>query len=331
MVKKSQKEQHVLDLKDKRIIYELDFNARQSYSRIAKKVGLKRDTVRNRIKNLEKKGIITDYFTMVNSLDLGLTVYKIYLQFHNLSPSDEKTMIEDLKKRINISYVTPLKGNWDLLIAVNTDRISKFNRIFDDILEKYNRFILNKSICMNVDVELYKRDYLLGKEVEKREVRRFADLGERRTLKRIDIDILKILEDNARMSTIDISRKLNLTPRVVSYHIKSLVRDKIVVAFRSSIDIFKSGLEYYKVLIKSENFSIQKERAFKTYCRKLPNCLLFIKTIGSWDYELEFEVTGYTQLNDIMRSIRENFSDVIGTYDTLLMLKEYKFKLLALK
>jgi DNA-binding Lrp family transcriptional regulator len=39
-----------LDLKDKKILYELDFNARQSNASIGKKVGLSKDIVNRRVK-----------------------------------------------------------------------------------------------------------------------------------------------------------------------------------------------------------------------------------------------------------------------------------------
>ena len=43
------------DLKKQFKLYELDINARKSYSQIGKKVGLSKDTVNNKIKKLEEK------------------------------------------------------------------------------------------------------------------------------------------------------------------------------------------------------------------------------------------------------------------------------------
>ena len=48
-----------LDVKDRRILYELDFNSRQSNSKIGKKVGLHKNVVNYRIKRMEKNGIIS--------------------------------------------------------------------------------------------------------------------------------------------------------------------------------------------------------------------------------------------------------------------------------
>ena len=50
-----------LDLKDRKILYELDFNARQTDSEIAKKVKLSREVVNYRISRLQKNGIIRNF------------------------------------------------------------------------------------------------------------------------------------------------------------------------------------------------------------------------------------------------------------------------------
>ena len=52
-----------IDLKDRKILYELDLNCRQSNTRIGKKVGLKRDIVSYRIKRLQKQGVIKNVST----------------------------------------------------------------------------------------------------------------------------------------------------------------------------------------------------------------------------------------------------------------------------
>ena len=55
-----------LDLKDKKILYELDRNSRQSNKQIAKKVGLSEQVVGNRIRRLQEWGIIEYFFVKTN-------------------------------------------------------------------------------------------------------------------------------------------------------------------------------------------------------------------------------------------------------------------------
>ena len=47
-----------LDLKDRKILYQLELNCRQSNTQIGKKVGLSKDVITYRIKRMEEKGII---------------------------------------------------------------------------------------------------------------------------------------------------------------------------------------------------------------------------------------------------------------------------------
>jgi DNA-binding Lrp family transcriptional regulator len=47
-----------LDKKDRAILYNLDLNSRQSFNQLAKRVGLSREVVQYRVKQLEKRKLI---------------------------------------------------------------------------------------------------------------------------------------------------------------------------------------------------------------------------------------------------------------------------------
>ena len=73
-----------LDIKDRKILYELDLNARQTDSEIAKKVGLTRDSTRYRINRLIENGHINYFMTLLNSMKLGYDWYRTFFKFQNL-------------------------------------------------------------------------------------------------------------------------------------------------------------------------------------------------------------------------------------------------------
>ena len=68
-----------LDLKDRKILYELDLNCRQSNTQIGKKVGLKKDVVNYRINNMGKEGVIKNFWTAINTFKLGYDVFRVYI------------------------------------------------------------------------------------------------------------------------------------------------------------------------------------------------------------------------------------------------------------
>ena len=63
-----------LDLKDRKILYELDSNSRQPLSQIAKKVGLSKEVVNYRIRRLEDQKIIT-HTKIITGFETGKTYY----------------------------------------------------------------------------------------------------------------------------------------------------------------------------------------------------------------------------------------------------------------
>ncbi len=85
-----------MDLKDKRILYQLDLNARQTNTQIAKKVGLSKDVVNYRIKSLEKEGIITGYYTIIDTSKVGYFSFRVYLKLIDSTPVKEEEIINFL-------------------------------------------------------------------------------------------------------------------------------------------------------------------------------------------------------------------------------------------
>ena len=83
-----------IDLKDRKILYELDYNCRQSNTQIGKKVGLKKDVVSYRINKLEKEGIIKNYYTVIDAYKLGYYLFRYYINFQYVTPDLRKEMVE---------------------------------------------------------------------------------------------------------------------------------------------------------------------------------------------------------------------------------------------
>ena len=83
-----------IDLKDRKILYHLDLNCRQSNAQIGKKVGLSKEVVNYRIKKMEEEGIIKNYWTAINSFKLGYQVFRIYIKFQNVTEKKKQEIID---------------------------------------------------------------------------------------------------------------------------------------------------------------------------------------------------------------------------------------------
>ena len=67
-----------LDLKARKILLELDRNARQSNSEIAKKVRLNKNTVNYKINSLIDDKVILGYYATIDSARLGYFSFRVY-------------------------------------------------------------------------------------------------------------------------------------------------------------------------------------------------------------------------------------------------------------
>src|SRR3989338_10516950 len=78
-----------LDLKDKRLLYELDLDSRQSFNELGKKLSLSKSSVIYRINNMQKSGIIKQYHTVLDIGKLGYISFRLYIKLQNSTPSTE--------------------------------------------------------------------------------------------------------------------------------------------------------------------------------------------------------------------------------------------------
>src|SRR3989344_5156973 len=85
-----------LDLKDKKILFEMDFNARATYAELAKKIGLSKQGVEYKINNLVKKGVIKGFYPIINVPKLGFIYCRLLITLQNTAPKDRESMIRYL-------------------------------------------------------------------------------------------------------------------------------------------------------------------------------------------------------------------------------------------
>jgi len=94
----------LIDLQDRKILYELDVNARQSLSKIAKKTGMSKEVVNYRINKLVKDGVIRSFYARIETSKLGILAYRTFVRMQNLSPKKEQEFIDFIIKNPKIGF-----------------------------------------------------------------------------------------------------------------------------------------------------------------------------------------------------------------------------------
>lgn len=311
-----------LDVKDLKILSELDKDSRQSNSRIGKKVRLSKEVVKYRIDRMLKEGIITRFYTVTNYFKLGISKFKLYLRLTNCN----KEKIEEIAKYFNnhkkTEWVVTSTGRWDMIIGFLVKNVNEFDEEVQSVLNKYSDFIQEKAVTTTLYLIHHERGFL--KDDKKSEAVYHTTKDKQEQISPEDLKIIKILTNNARMPLTDIAEKLKLTPRIIQYRIKQLEKKGIILAYKAHINPNAIGRIFCKAIIFLENINEAKLKSFMDYASSIPDVIWPQKVMGSWDFEIDCEVKDYDRFQEIILDLKEKFPKVIKNYDFCIISKEFK-------
>jgi len=313
-----------LDLKNRKILYELDINSRQSYHEIAKKVGLSKDSILYRVKKLQEVGIIKQFHTILDVGKLGYISFRLYLKFQNTDPEKENEIIEFFKKQKIVTWVVSIDGEYDLGMWVLVKSIKEMNQLWKIFLIKYVNFVEKRWLTIFTKVSSFPRAYIIEKKQNHDEYV-FITEPEEVKLDNTDLEILKLLAPDSRISVLDISTKLKITPKTVTSRIKQLEKNKIIIGYRTMFDLEKLGYQYFKVHFNLKNVTDEKEKQFRVFTKQHPNIIYDNEVMGGDDIEIEVQVNSLTELRIIIDYMKVLFSEIIKNYKYMLFYKEHKF------
>lgn len=311
-----------LDLKDKKILALLDENSRETNSQIAKKVGLSKPAVEYRIQGLEKSGAIFEYYTIIDFTKLGYSQYKIYFKFQNADLEDEKKIVNYWIKNKNSVWVAQIRGNWDLAVSILAKSNAGFGEVLNEFMREFSKFILQKDVLLTEYSPVYQRKYMGS---QKNNEFFYASPTKLLELDEIDKKILKEIAVNARENIVDLSEKLKLTRDVISYRLKKLTEEKLIIQYRCYLNLQDIGVNHYKIILRTKNLDEKTESRLKNYLSQHKKSTAFLKLIGSWDLEMEFETEDENELYSILNEIRKEFSEIIRDFDILRITQTFKY------
>ncbi len=313
----------IFDLKDRKILYQLDIDSRQSDSEIGKKVGLSKQTVNYRIMRLIKEGYIARFATVIDTYKLGFSKYKLFIALENANKETIAKIIDHLKKHNKTEWIANCTGKWDVIVGYIVKDVYEFEKAVKELDEHFSQFISSREAIISLGVPHWRKEYILDNKEPYPVVFQGGKKGDFK-IDNTDEEIIKILVNNARMPITEIARRLKTSARIVDYRIKNLKHNKIILMSRVSIDLKKLNWIYCKAILKFKNLTDERYRQFFHYCNYLRNLTYIINTIGAWDIELDFEIEDFNTFHDIMLDIRDKFSDIIKNYDFAIALKEEK-------
>ena len=315
-----------LDLKDRKILYQLDINARQPNSEIAKKVGLSKQVVGFRITRLVEQKVLLKFYAVTDISRLGLSIHKNFVRLQNLDSEKETEFVNYLKNHPNVVWVVSCDGKFDLAFAIWSKNMEHLDATLKEIDKSFGEYISERQIAPIIRGEYFIRDYILEKQKTPMQRKSFfAAVGEQLKIDLNDWKILFELGKDARATSVSIAASVGLSPDAVGDRIRKMEKSGLIrhynIVPNESVFLYL----HYKVLVGLRNMSAEKEQALIQHCSSNPNIVYVVKTLGPWEFEMDIEVESAQKFRDIMMDLKTKFKEIIQDYSALNIYQLHKY------
>ncbi len=309
----------LLDALDRKILFELDCDSRQSFSDLARKVRHGRDTVEYRVERLIGRGIIRECTSMVNLYKLGLTIYKTYFHLRN-ERERTKEFFQYVRAHPQVYRVAIYDGNWDINVATVARTPRDFYEIHSKLITKFHDIVLEYAMYTLIDVWRFRKGYFFNKAAPGILT---GGEPERIAIDQLEYTILKHIASNSRISLVELAEKTSSTPAVAKYRIEQLEKRGVIAGYRIEVSHKKLNMLYFKTQLFVASYQQRMLKQLFDFCDQNPHITYFISQLGECPVELELEVESLEQYHEIIDSLREKFSPFIQNFRSLLIHEEF--------
>ena len=314
-----------LDLKDRKLLYELDKNARCSFSDLARRVGVSKQVARYRLNELEKSGAINTYFAIIDVARLGYTIRKAFIKLQNTGEKEEAELIEWLKNNPNVVWLASSDGQFDIEFGMRSIDIEKYAEQLAELDNLFGHLFLERQIAPIVKGQYFYRDYLVGKEAGTERELAFGSVPLHPELDDRDWEILVEVGKNGRAMISNMARKMGLSSDAVSKRIQRLERIGAIRGYVLVLNNAVLGQLHYKVLVRLHSATEKRVNSLVEFCKMHPNIFYIVKTFGVWEIEIDMEVADVPTFRKIMRELKGKYSDIIRDYSYISIYQIHKY------
>jgi Lrp/AsnC family transcriptional regulator for asnA, asnC and gidA len=294
----------MIDEKDREILFELLQDCRQSISKIAKSVGLPKQTVSYRITKLEKEKIIKKYTINIDYQKLGFNRHSLYLNLEGIQPEKVDEYLKTITSinEVSCCYMLHNISRWKIYVSVWAKTIGRYDEIQTKIISRFKEHIKNYLSFQGVRSYTYFARRLNLTKKAKVDIKEEMDDIK---LKEIEEKIIKELRKNSKISVVDLAYKFNTTTKNVALRIKDLKNKGIIQRFYPIIDMKKIGYTEYTFISRVDPSYEKNIDQFIEYIKQDPRFVIVIKAVGYVNIYYAFLTENSEELDEIIGNIEK--------------------------
>jgi len=152
----------VLNRQELKIIHLIKNNARFQALDIAKKLKIDARTAINKIKTLEKRGILQGYTVFIDLKKINFQLHKLCIYLENHDTNQIRKLISFLKTNPNTIHLIKSLGLWELEVEIESENLGEIYNYISELKNKFPKTI--KQIDLAIITDEMKLDFFPEKK-----------------------------------------------------------------------------------------------------------------------------------------------------------------------
>jgi len=308
---------------ERQVLNKLEINSRTPFSSIGKQLGKSQQQISYTVNSLIKRNILQGFYSLIDYSTLDVLSFRVYFRVSYISKEKFDELIDFLIKDSHTSWVQICGGRYDLICTFFTSNPSQFNKTLKQIIEKFPVQLQDYLVLTTIVTRFFGKKHLFKDFSNLNEVIVGGDrLPEE--IDEVDLQILDMIAEDSRKSSVDIANKLSLTAKTIIDRINKLRKRNILLGFKPFLNPRNMGYTPRLLLIKYHNFSLEMENKLIMYLKAHPDVVSAVKTLGEWDIEIEIETQNLEELRRVEMEIRQRFALLIQQVESITLYQAYK-------
>ncbi|MBT6820102.1 Lrp/AsnC family transcriptional regulator [archaeon] len=313
-----------LSLRERKVLKELDVNARQGISSIGSKLKISKQAVNYHIEKMIRKGFIKEFITYFDTNKLGYTFYNIVIKLKYTTKEDRKKIVDKLKGISNVVWVASFRGEYQMIVSILAKDVGEFSFYLEEVLHSlkgklldYNFFIVISASQLGYKKihsgtkSKYNYDAMIGHK----------DLAR---LSGNDLKVLKIIANNAKMSIVDIAKRTGLTIEKARYSLKKMEKEKIIQGYKPLVDVAKWGYLWHVMFLRLKSSSAAEKEKMISFLKSFPEVFYVVRGVGNCNLMVEFQTKTLDEFERVKDKVSNEFSGLIADEKTVQLIEEHK-------
>lgn len=310
-----------LDLKDKRILDELNRNPNITFSNLAKKVSVSRQVAEYRINKLLSQKTIYAFYTLIDTGKLGYSSFRVHLRLKNIGEETYSKFAKKLFTEYPTFWVAFVSGSFDLIMDIFAKNSNELNNLLTNILQNNKEIIQNYEVLTILEMNLYSYGYFIKTKKSRARVILHKN-SENKKIDELDKKILQKIKFNSRLPYHTTAGKIGTSRNSVKNRILKLEKNKVIAGYKTLINFNHLDKHSFKIFIKYNNAKIEQEKYLLNFLKNKKSVLATLKLLGRWNLDIEIHTQDIKELQKFIMELRNKY-EIIENYEIIQIIDDY--------